>query len=395
MTNDAIWLFAGGDMQKIAAEKIIGRGYKLILTDINPKCTCSKYADELIQLDTFDIEGNLKIAENLKNKYSIKAVLTVAADCHETVANVGKHLKLHVISPEVSNICRFKDKTRETLQNAGIPQPLFRKVSSIEEAKSVIREISLPVVLKATNNSGSRGFSVINNLSDLTDDVFDRAVSSGTTGYVLIEQLLVPLKNEIAEQSVETLWYNGEMYWLNWVDRLFRGDFHFFESISPTFYTNVPWGIELGHINPAIHEYNVRQKVYDLIYKAGIAIGMKNETGGHILKADIMLTENGPYIIELAPRLSGGWDSSMTTPMRGGDFVGGVISLALGDELDLKLWYDHFQYNNPNQFSTILALVSDNARDCIGRKFSIGLSFDRQESVRNAHENLVSEKYVI
>ena len=395
MTNDAIWLFAGSDMQKIAAEKIIERGYKLILTDINPNCTCSKYADELIQLDTFDIEENLKIAESLKNKYSIKAVLTVAADCHETVANVGKHLKLNVISPEVSNICRFKDKTRQILQNAGIPQPLFRKVSSIEEAKNVIRDIGLPVVLKATNNSGSRGFSVINNLSDLTDDVFDIAVSSGTTGYVLIEQLLVPLNNEIAEQSVETLWYNGKMFWLNWVDRLFRGDFHFFESIKPTLYTNVPWGIELGHINPAIHDNNVRQKVYDLIYRAGIAIGMKNEMGGHILKADIMLTEKGPYIIELAPRLSGGWDSSMTTPMRGGDFVGGVISLALGDELDLKLWYDYFQYNNPNKFSTILALVSDNARDCIGRKFSIGLSFDRQKSVRNAHENLVSEKYVI
>lgn len=393
--EDAIWLFAGGEMQKIAAKKIIERGYKLILTDRNPNCACSKYADEFIELDTFDIDGNLKVAQDLKNKYQIKAVITTAADCHETVAYVGKALNLHVINPKISNICRFKYKTRENLKNAGIPQPKFRKVSSIEEAKSAAKKIGLPVALKATNNSGSRGFSKIEHLDDLTDEVFDRAVSAGTTGYAIIEELLVPLNDEIAEQSVETLWYNGKMYWLNWVDRLFRKDFLFFNSIDPKFYSDIPWGVELGHINPAIHDYAVKQKVYNLIYRAGLAIGMKNEEGGHILKADIILTQNGPYILELAPRLSGGWDSSASTPMRGGDFIGGVISLALGEKLDLDLWTEYFQYKNPNLFCSVLASIGNNALDCIGRKFSAGWSFDRQKSIKNAYDNLKEENYAI
>ena len=55
--------------------------------------------------------------------------------------------------------------------------------------------------------------------------MYERAREAGTTGLVIVEELLHPVETEIAEQSVETLWYNGTMYWLNWVDRLFRKDF--------------------------------------------------------------------------------------------------------------------------------------------------------------------------
>jgi biotin carboxylase len=391
---EAIWLFAGGDMQEIAAKKIIERGYKLILTDMNPNCRCSKYANEFIELDTFDIKGNLKAAMNLKNKYKIRAVLTAGADCHETVANVGRALNLNSISPEISNICRVKNKTREILLKAGIPQPKFKRVGSLEDAKNAVQKIGLPVALKATNNSGSRGFSVIRDIDDLTPEVFERAVSSGTTGYAIIEELLIPLEQEIAEQSVEILWYNGKMYWLNWVDRLFRKDFMFFDCINTAFYSDIQWGIEIGHINPAVHDYTIKQKVYELIHSAGLAIGMKNEKGGHILKADIILTKNGPFIMELTPRLSGGWDSSASTPRREGDFVGGVISLALGEELDLDSWHKYFEYKNPGLFVAILTQISYGAKDCIGRKFSIGMDFQREKSVQKAFENLLEKRYI-
>lgn len=390
----AIWLFAGGAMQELAAKKIIDRGYVLIVTDMNSNCVCSKYADEFIELDTFDIEGNLKVAQALKNKYQIKAVLTVAADCHETVAHVGKLLILPVISPQIAHICRYKNKTREVLTNSGISQPKFKIVTRINQARSFLRKIGGQGVLKATNNSGSRGFAVIKNLDDLNSDVFEKAISAGTTGTCIVEELLEPLEDQIAEQSVETLWYNGKMYWLNWVDRLFRKDFLFFNSLKADIYSNVGWGVELGHINPAIHGYKIKKDVSDLIYRAGLAIGMRNEKGGHILKADIMLTSKGPYIIELTPRLSGGWDSSKSTLVRGGDFIGGAISLALGKKLDLDLWLRYFQYKKPEIFSSVLALISDSATDCIGRKFAEGSAFERERSIKNAYSNLLEGRYV-
>jgi biotin carboxylase len=391
----AVWMFAGGPMQEPAARKVVERGYELIVTDRDEHCVCSRYAADLVHLDTFDIKGNKKAAARLKGAWQIDAVLCPAADCHETVAEVGKLLGLHAISPAVSRRCRYKHITRRILTRAGIPQPRFKAVPNLREARGFLREINNEGVLKATDNSGSRGFGVIRKGETIRPEMFERALDAGTTGVVIVEELLRPKETEIAEQSVETLWYDGSIYWLNWVDRLFRKDFLLFDSLQTGAYDNVSWGVEIGHINPAIHAPGTRAAVFDLVRRAGIAIGMGREKGGHILKADIMLTERGPYIIELTPRLSGGWDSSASTPARGADFAGGLIALALGEALDLSLWHRYFEYRNPSLFASVIARIDDGAKDCIGRRFALGVDFDRARSLEGALENLTEERYVV
>jgi biotin carboxylase len=387
--KQAIWLFAGGTMQEPAALDILGRGYKLILTDAKKDCFCSKYADELVHLDTFDIPGNVARAKVLKKKYSIKAVLTAGADCHETVAYVAQALRLPGIDPRISHICRYKYLTREVLTKAGIPQPKFQKVYSYSEAQQAIKHIGLPAALKATNNSGSRGFSQIGKLADLSEEVFKRAQENGTTGAVIIEELMIPVEDEIAEQSAETLWSDGKMYWLNWVDRLFRKDLKLFPSFKKLQKKDFAWGVELAHINPALHDISVKEEVKDMIEKAGRALGMHKQKGCHILKADIMLTTKGSRIIELTPRLSGGWDSSMTTPERGADFIGGVITLTLGEKLTLDVWQKYFEYKNPSLYASVFARIPKNALDSIGRDFAASSDFNRDSSLWKAYQNIL------
>ena len=62
----AVWLVAGGPMQRRAAEAIKRRGYALILTDGNPDCACAPLADAFVRLDTFDIEANRIAAESCR-----------------------------------------------------------------------------------------------------------------------------------------------------------------------------------------------------------------------------------------------------------------------------------------------------------------------------------------
>ena len=112
----AIWLFAGGPMQEHAAKKIIEFGYKLILTDMDRNCVCAKYANEFIECDTFDFSANIDAADKLKVKYEICAGITLAADCHETVALINRHLGLIGIDPKIAHICRHKNITREVLR---------------------------------------------------------------------------------------------------------------------------------------------------------------------------------------------------------------------------------------------------------------------------------------
>ena len=396
MVNEkAIWLFAGGIMQASIAKKILKLGYKLIITDLNPECYCSALADELIECDTFDIKQNLEICNVIRNKYNIVGVVTVAADCHETVAIIAKSLELPGIDPRIANICRFKHKTREILFNAGIQQPNFKVVGTFAEAISYINQIGIPVVLKSTDNSGSRGFSLIQSLEQLTIEKFENALSNGTTKKVLIEECLLPINDEISEQSVETLWLNGKMYWLNWVDRLFRDDFKFFKSLDDGIYDKIGWGVELGHINPAVHSLSIKNNIEDQIRAAGNAIGMGKQKGGHFLKADIMLTKKGPVIIELTPRLSGGWDSGQSTPSRGADFIGAALQMSIGEEVNLEFWMKYFNYKYPNLYSSVITRIKENATDCIGRQFSTGNDFDIEQSLVKAINNLKKENYVI
>lgn len=395
LKEKAIWLFSGGPMQEHIAIKIIEMGYKLILTDININCVCAKYADDFIECDTFDFSGNIKAADSLKLKYKICAGLTVAADCHETVALVNKHLGLVGIDPEIAHICRQKNITRDVLTAAGIYQPKYACVNNLKDAKLFLASIGNCGVIKSTDNSGSRGFSKVNSSEELNQSIFDLALLSGTSGSVLIEEALIPRNDCIAELSVETLWFNGKMYWLNWVDRLFKTDLNFISNFYDEADETINWGVEVGHINPSCHSISVKNEIYEMINAAGCAIGMNNEVGGHVLKADIMLTINGPVIIELTPRLSGGWDSSGTTLARGADFQAGVICLALGHHLDLDLWYEYFEYKSPNLYASIWADVPEDAINCIGRKFALGYSFDRKNSLLSAFNNAKEKKYVI
>jgi phosphoribosylaminoimidazole carboxylase (NCAIR synthetase) len=274
--KQAIWLFSGGPMQEHAAKKIIELGYQLIITDINRHCACAKYAHDFVECDTFDFSANIDAADRLKMKYEISAGITLAADCHETVALVNRHLGLTGIDPKIAHICRHKNLTRQALTSAGIPQPKYACVDNLDDARSFLTSIGNQGVIKSTDNSGSRGFSKINSPEELTESVFEMAILSGTTGSVLIEEALIPVRDDIAELSVETLWFNGKMYWLNWVDRLFRSDLNYFPSFQDKDIPSVNWGVEVGHINPAQHAISIKNKINKMIFDAGVAIGMND-----------------------------------------------------------------------------------------------------------------------
>ena len=107
-----------------------------------------------------------------------------------------------------------------------------------------------------------------------------------------------------------------------------------------------------------------------------------------------MLTTRGPMILELTPRLSGGWDSSFSTPRRGADFVGGALGLAMGETLDESYWRRYFQYEHSERVVAILARVEPGARDCIGRDFASGSGSDRASALRQAYENLQAGKFL-
>ncbi len=391
--RQAVWLIAGGPMQVPAARAIKQLGYQLIVSDGSAECSCRPMADHFIEADTFDTEANLQAIANHPARHKIIAVFTCAADCHETVAALARAIGVHGIDPTISHRCRQKHLTREVLTKAGLTQPRYRAVRTFAEAQQFVDGLGGSAVLKATDNSASRGFSKVGPESPLSEEHFRLALANGTSGLVLVEALLQPVTNECAEQSVETLWSDGRMVWLNWVDRLFRKDLQLFQKKTPLDYQGLGWGVEIGHINPAQHDENIRRQVEDEVRRGGLAIGMKDQRGIHVLKADIMLTNDGPVILELTPRLSGGWDSGYSTPARGANFILGALHAALG-ETNIDALLPVYFTPDPTTVSAVLADIPANANNCIGRKFAGGVAATVPAALDAAAHSLTMQQFL-
>ena len=308
----SVLLVGGGILQQKSIEAAHQLGYAVILTDKNPNCFCTRLADEFYPLDTRDAAGHTELARSRRGE--LAAVFTAAHSVELTVAAAANAIGLPAIPNEVAYRISNKAAMRECLEGK-IPQPRWQILENYRKP-----DLEFPFVVKATDNSGSRGLTKVFHADDFTEEVFNRARENSGDRRVLIEELLVPVEGEIAEQSVETIWYEGKGHWLNWVDRPFRNDGKF--------------AIEEGHYNPAAHSLGTETQIEQMVLTAGKVLGMT--TG--IFKADMMLTLDGPRILETTARLSGGFDSTHTSPLAHGvNYVRGALKLALGQIID---WYD-------------------------------------------------------
>src|SRR3990167_2906581 len=371
----AIWLITGGAMQYIVAKKIKESGFALILSDRNDQAICVPLADQFYQIDTFDQSSHLHACEEAKKKFDIVAVMTFASDCHLTVSIVSAYLKLHGITSDISMNCRDKIKTRQTLTRAGLYQPVYYQTQHYNDAILFLKSNPQKIfVLKASDSSGSRGFQVLSSKFELTQTQFDYTKHHSSRGIVIIEERLIPDKTQISEASVETIWVDGKMYWLNWVDRIFSCDLSFFPTLKMPY--SLADGIEIGHVNPAARDFHTKKTVEKMILQAGTALNMHLQPGAHILKADIYFSTNGPVVLELTPRSSGGWDSSGSSPERGADIAGGIIHMALKKPFNLEAWYRYFHYHDAQRTAVVLSTIPENAMDCIGRQFTLTSGYE-------------------
>jgi biotin carboxylase len=276
-------------------------GYKVMLTDRNPACYCADKAERFIELSTFDVAGHVLLAR--VNSDDLAAVFTAGADPIVTVARAVEAAGCHGVPVGIAETCASKVQVRLALQNEDVPQPAFTQVSGNDLFFVVDQFINIggvnSVIVKAMDSSGSRGHTRISQLEDIDwNAIYQKAIQYSSGSRVLVEGWLDGMV-----LSVETLWYNGVMIPLNAVERPFDGI------------------IELGHYNPLVTD-------------------AETYAGGHIFKGDLIITDDGPKVLELTTRLSGGFDSGWTSPMaHGTNYTKGALLLALGRPLEEAMPY--------------------------------------------------------
>jgi len=321
--NEFFWIIGGGLLQLPLISEVKDLGYKVIVSDRTRSCICAKEADIFIEADIFDTKGHLEEAFRLKGSgIKISGVLAAGIDATVTMAVLAKSLNLPGVDPYAAYITNNKDLFREILRKSGYHMPKFKVINmrNFKEVGSAVKEIGYPLIVKNTDTSGSRGTKIFYE-SDLkgVKEAVKNAMFVSRSKRALIEEFWVG-----KEQTVETIFdIDGKFHPCFITDRIFD--------------KSKGYALELGLRHPTALPKKIQEEMYSLVEKVARDLGIRIGAA----KADMILTNQGPRIIEMTTRLSGGFDCQYLVPAATGKNVLRVAVLtALGKKFSPELLVD-------------------------------------------------------
>ena len=314
----SILIVSAGRMQIPAILTAKSLGLNVIATDRDPNAQGFALCDEAVVIDSKDVEGHVRFVNEHRQRLNLSGAFA-GSDVAVTVAAVTEALQLPGIPLEVAHRSNNKSAMKERWLRDKIPTPFGVEVQSLREARHVLCHVGLPAIVKAVDNAASRGSIKIDSENQLPL-ALEKARKASRTGTAILEKYVVGV-----EQSVETIVWQGRHFHVGMADRQFG--FH-------------PYHIETAHMDPSRLPSTVQKRIYEVVDAAADSLGIDFGPA----KADMVLTRDGPMILEMAARLSGGFHSQYTTPLSTGqDPIRAVMEIATGRPLDKRLLKPHRQ----------------------------------------------------
>lgn len=297
-------IFGAGAFQVAGIQTAKKLGLKVITVDANPLAPGFAHADHYEVVSSTDTGKTLEIARS----HNVEGVMTMSTEtCVPSVAYVAEKLALPGIGIEASIHATNKLSMRECFALAKVPSPRFVKMLSLSDAEDILRTIGLPAAIKVPDTSGSRGFSIIEK-PDQLDKAFREAFTVSEEGFVLVEEFM-----EGTEVGGEAFCYDGKML---------------MAYITNKKNTPPPYYIPLGHSLPSGLDEAMQDRIKNLVYAGIKALGIVSGP----VNFDVMITREGPKIIELGARLGGNCLPTIVKYHSGIDTVEAAIRLAIGED---------------------------------------------------------------
>ena len=305
-----IMILGASILQLPAIEKAVDMNLNTIVLDMNPNAIGFNVPGVIQEvISTLDIDGTIEAAK----KYNIDGIMTLATDMPmRTVAAVAEHCNLVGISQDTAIRATDKSVMRATLKAAGVPEPVFYCVKNREEFFETTKLFGKNYIVKPADSSGSRGVSLVTN-EETALIAYDYARKSSRNGYVIVEEQMIG-----PEVSVETLAIDGSIHVVQITDKITTGAPHF---------------VELGHTQPTRLSESVQEAIKSVAISANKAIGINNGPS----HTEIIVTKDGPKIVELGARLGGDCITTHLVPLSTGvNMVEACIKIALGEKPDIS-----------------------------------------------------------
>lgn len=292
-----ILVFGGGALQSSIIQKIKKRGTRCIVIDPNPLAIGGSLADAFEIVDGNDFEGTCSVIE----KYDVDGIITAATDKPlAMMAKVARQFGLPFYSERTAKITTDKWLMKKQFKESNIPHAKGYRVKSAEEIKNY------PVIIKPTDNSGSRGVGLCRSFSEAIEFIKE-AHDHTRKEYILVEEYIDGM-----EYSVEAIHAGGKTEIL---------------QVTEKELSEFPNRVEMGHLAPAEIDPNTFNAIKGVIKKIANAFNY-NACASH---TEIKIMDGNITVIETSPRLGGDMITSHLVPLSTGiDIEDFLIDICLG-----------------------------------------------------------------
>lgn len=265
-------------------------------------------ADVFHPISIVDHEAILDVCRNI----GIDGICTIGTDLGSIAVNyVACALGLPGNSMECTRVSTNKHLMRERFEACGVPSPRHKVVHPGEELN--LTGMKFPLIVKATDRSGSRGINRIDSPDDL-EWALEEAFEAGFNKTAVVEEYM-----EGQEFCVEHFSWQGR---------------HHFIALTEKWTTGHPRYIESGHLQPGRVEPSVLEEIKRVCSAALDAMGM---TQGASCPEVMVMPDGTVKMVEVGCRMAGDYMGSHAVPLSTGiDYVGAVVDAALGRQPNLQ-----------------------------------------------------------
>lgn len=227
----------------------------------------------------------------------------------EASARLALKLGLPGAAPEAVSICRNKRKQRNYFKTCSLPTPLFRCITSLSEVNQALVELSFPIVVKPTEGSGSIGVRLC--------DIPQQAL---TQAQLLLSQRVNERNLPVPQEVLFEEYLKGDEY----SAEMFHGEII---GITRKHLSKAPYFVEIGHDFPAEAPDTVINAIRESVRRALSVVGL---TWGPV-HIELRVTDRGPVVIEMNPRLAGGFIPELVRLSSGIDLIEHTILAVIGE----------------------------------------------------------------
>lgn len=292
-------------------------GLAVLALDRNPAAPGFALADEHAPISTRDVPSIVAhLEERARAGVELAGVITMGSDIPDAVSAVAARFALPGLPAETAALAVDKLAMKVRLAERGVRVPWFAEVRSARELRACMRQRGPDLVLKPVDRSGSRGVFRLERASPL-DELFERARDFSYIGRVMVEEYLPG-----PQISTETVLWHGRAVTPGFADREYTPELH--ARFKPQVMENGGW-------LPSRFTGAERAAIEREVERAARALGIERGTA----KGDVVWTQDGPAVIEIAARLSGGDFCESLVPLSSGvNYVRAAVRIAIGEEPD-------------------------------------------------------------